>query len=93
MYVASFGKVRLNPIYFVSEEDANRKPRLPVEDIDGPDAGLHSRNFEAFATKPVQHGNDVPVVLPGYGLFRAKRRFADLFLRRRAGNAAQIEPL
>src|ERR1035441_6095504 len=75
----------------MSEQDTDRKTRLPVEKIHGVDAGFDCRNLIVALTQVLNHLARIGVVFPRNGLFGSQRGFGYARLRRTAGDAAQIE--
>jgi len=75
----------------VSEEQADRKARLPVKKIDSVDTGFDGGDLVTGSAKPVDFGDGLAGILPGQGLFRSERRLGDHVLRRVTGDAGQAE--
>src|ERR1022692_2023234 len=93
MCVAKIEQARRQAFHFVAEQDADWEARLPVEDVEGPVAGLDSRDFVPVRPEILDRRNSALDALPWHPLVRSQRRLANGVLGRPARDAAQQQSL
>src|SRR5690242_14971888 len=89
--VAAGRQVRRKSVHLVAEKNADRKPRPPVEQIDGMDGGFDCRNLIPQTADLIELRTPLPGVLPRYRLLRTQGSLAEGLLGRPPGDAAKIE--
>jgi len=73
------GDLRPDSIHLVAEDDADGKPRLPVEEVDRVDAGFHGGDLIAPRAHAFDQRQGIPGVLPRHRVLGAEGGFGDGF--------------
>ncbi len=82
MRVAKRKQLRLDPVHFMAEDEAHRKRRDPVEEVNCVDTGFDRGEFKTTFAEPPRLFARVPGVLPWHALFRSERSLRDAALGR-----------
>lgn len=91
MRVAAFKQLRMETIHFVSEQQAHRKARLPIEEVHRMRRSFDGYKLDVLSKQPASQCNCIRVMLPSDSIFGTKSSLRDGALRRPSRDSAKIE--
>ena len=91
MRIAEGQQIGSEAIDLVAKENADGKTRLPVEQVDGMDAGLDSRDLVVPLPQILDQRGRIGRVVPRDGLLGAERCLGDGAFGRTAGDATEVK--